>query len=181
MFEDSIKLLNDKGVLFTKGLSNDEFRTIESIYNIIFPQSLKSFLMEKMPVSKGFYNWRDMSEDNILYLKNVINMPFDNIYNMADDVYWCDDWGDEPCDKTVFINKVREQLKKAPKLLPIYSHRYIPITSDNNPPVLSVHAADIIYYGVDIEDYFNIEFGEKKQKDIQFETIKHIEFWSDIM
>lgn len=52
---------------------------------------------------------------------------------------------------------------------------------DKNPPVISIHDLDIIYYGENLEDYFNIEFGKKTQDAIRFQNITPIPFWSDIM
>ena len=181
MFEKSFDLLSEKGVLFEKGLSYIELQFIENFYQIEFPQSLRNFLMEKVPVSNGFYNWRNMNKDNVEYIKEIIRIPFDRIYNMADEVYWCNDWGYKPDDEEIYLYTVREKLKSAPKLVPIYSHRYIPMILDKNPPILSIYDVDIIYYGIDLEDYINIEFGNKKQVDIQFDIVPHIDFWSDIM
>lgn len=100
---------------------------------------------------------------------------------MAEEVYWCDDWGEEPEDEAVISKKVRERLKEAPKLLPIYAHRYMPMISDENPPIISIHDLDIIYYGKNLEDYLYVEFGNKTQNEIEFENITPIPFWSDIM
>lgn len=65
--------------------------------------------------------------------------------------------------------------------MPIYAHRYMPMVLDENPPIISIHDIDIIYYGEDLEDYFNIEFGKKTQDRIEFQNITPIPFWSDIM
>lgn len=100
---------------------------------------------------------------------------------MAQEVYWCDDWGEEPEDEKVISEEVRERLKEAPKLLPIYTHRYMPMVLDENPPVISIHDLDIIYYGENLEDYLYVEFGNKTQNEIHFENISPIPFWSDIM
>ncbi len=73
-------------------------------------------------------------------------------------------------------------MDKVPKLIPIYSHRYIPSSlNEIGNPVYSVHQTDIIYYGKDLWDYFNIEFGNKMHKDIAFNEIKtKIPFWSEL-
>ncbi|MBE5872323.1 MAG: hypothetical protein E7294_13885 [Lachnospiraceae bacterium] len=181
MFEKSFDLLINEGIILEKGLTLSELQQIERVYQIEFPQSLRNFLMDRVPVSKGFYNWRNFRVENVEYIKKIIKMPFDGIYNLADEVYWCDDWGNEPNDKEIYLHTVREKLMSAPTLLPIYSHRYIPMVSDINPPVFSIHGVDIIIYGADLEDYINIEFGRKKQTDIQFEMVPYIDFWSDIM
>ena len=52
---------------------------------------------------------------------------------------------------------------------------------EDNPPIISIHDIDIIYYGQNLEDYFKVEFGGKKQGKIEFKNINPIPFWSDIM
>lgn len=52
---------------------------------------------------------------------------------------------------------------------------------EDNPPIISIHDVDIIYYGQNLEDYFEVEFGGKEQGKIEFENINPIPFWSDIM
>ncbi len=181
MYENSLNLMKQKGIKFEKGLTLDELKQIEMIYQIKFPGSLREFLMMAMPVSKGFYNWRDIQEDNVCFIKKVINKPLSDIHNMAGEVYRCDDWGEEPEDEKNISKEVITRLKEAPQLIPIYAHRYIPMVLDENPPVLSIHDIDIIYYGENLEDYFNIEFGKKTQDAIQFQNITPVSFWSDIM
>lgn len=34
---------------------------------------------------------------------------------------------------------------------------------DGNPLVISIHDINIMYYGENLEDYFNVEFGKKTQ------------------
>ncbi len=69
MYENSLNLLNMKGIEFEKGLTLDELKQIEKIYQIKFPSSLKEFLMIALPVSKGFYNWRNIQDDNVRFIK----------------------------------------------------------------------------------------------------------------
>lgn len=180
MFENSFDLLSKKGVILDEGLSLEELQIIENLYKIKFPQSLRSFLMVRVPISNGFYNWRDMNDDNIEYINGIINTPFHEIFNNADEVYWSDNWGEEP-KKEAYLCKVREKLRRAPKLVPVCSHRYIPIVTEKNPPIFSIHGVDIICYGIDLEDYIDIEFGNKKQDSIQFDSVPYVDFWSDIM
>ena len=180
MFESIFDILREKGVTLEEGLSLEELQFIENLYKIKFPRSLESFLMLKLPVSHGFYNWRDIKKENEYYINKIINRPYEEISDKANEVYWNDKWGVEP-DKDSYSYIVREKLKKAPKLVPIYAHRYMPIIPEINPPVLSIHGVDIIFYGIDLENYFDIEFGDKKQNSIQLENLPYIDFWSDIM
>lgn len=181
MYESSLELLNKKGIQLENGLTIDELKRIKDIYQFEFPNSLKEFLMTALPVSNGFYNWRDFSDDNVDYIKRAIERPKSDIYNMAEEVYWCDDWGEEPDNERIIAEEVRKRLAKAPKLIPLYGHRYMPIILNNNPPIISIHGVDIIYYGKNVEDYFKVEFGEKKQDLIDFQNIEHISFWSELM
>ena len=181
MYENILSLLTTRGIEFEKGLTLDELKQIEKLYQIKFPSSLREFLMMKLPISKGFYNWRNMQDDNVQFIKKTMSKPLLDIYNMAEEVYWCDDWGEEPEEKNFFSKAVRERLKEAPKLLPIYAHRYMPMILEENPPIISIHGIDIIYYGKNLEDYFNIEFGMTTQDTIEVQDITPVSFWTDIM
>ncbi|SEQ09593.1 hypothetical protein SAMN02910289_01269 [Lachnospiraceae bacterium RM5] len=54
---------------YERGMSESEINNVEKIYEIKFPLSLKEYLMKSLPVSKGFYNWRDFTDENINYIK----------------------------------------------------------------------------------------------------------------
>lgn len=93
IYEESIKLLKRQGVEFETGLTIEEIAKIEDIYTIKFPKSLKEFLMMTLPISKGFFNWRNLDQDNVMLIKKIINRPTEDVYELAEEVYWCDDWG----------------------------------------------------------------------------------------
>lgn len=181
MYKRSINLLKTCGIKFESGLTMDEILKIEKLYAIQFPKSLRDFLMTGLPISKGFYNWRNFELNNIEFIKSIIYKPLKDIDGLAEEVYWCEEWGEEPISIADKVKSVRERLKKAPTLLPLFSHRYMPETVDDRPPVISVHGVDIIYYGENLEDYLEVEFGEKEQDEINFERISPIPFWSEIM
>lgn len=181
MVENIVNLFRLHGIEYEKGLTFGEIIQIEKTYQLKMPSSLKHLLMTILPTSKGFYNWRNMQRDNIEYIKSVINAPFSYIDDMAHEVYWCDEWGEEPEDKEKVAEEVRNRLKNAPKLVPVYAHRYMPLVLNENPPVISIHGFDVIYYGENLEDYLNIEFGSKNMTNIQLSSVQYVPFWSDIM
>lgn len=181
MYEKILNILEARNVIVEKGFTLDELVEIEGIYGIVFPKSLRNLLMVTLPTSKGFYNWRNKEQGNVEFIKSVIHEPIRYIHEMPEQIYWCEDWGEEPKDEDVFKVEVKRRLSLAPKLVPIFSHRYMPITLEECPPVISVHGGDIIYMGEDIENYFDVEFGEKNQKDIEFSKIIPIPFWTDLM
>lgn len=73
-------------------------------------------------------------------------------------------------------------VENAPKLVPLYSHRYIPsIPSEPNNPVYSVWQTDIIYCGVNIWNWFEVEFNNQKRGNMEFAEIKEVPFWGEIV
>ena len=156
IWEKSLRRPMPHNITFARGLTRDEISTIELRYNIHFPKSLRNFLMQALPVSNGFYNWRDSSAENVRYIKEAIARPMEALKELA-------------------------EASKAPVLIPVYAHRYMPMVDTENPPILSVHGTDIIYYGENLLDYLDVEFGTKKQEDIAFDRIQPVPFWSEIM
>ena len=164
-----------------KGLKEEEILRIEEIYNIFLPTELKEVLEQVLPIATGFYNWRNFSEKNIQYITQAIERPIKEFYRDAAEIYWNDDWGEEPRNNKEIEKIVRTKLSHAPKLIPIYTHRYVPMIEGKNNPVFSIHGVDVICYGKRIDEYFQIEFGEKKQESIEYSKIKQVPFWTEVI
>ena len=49
-------LLKNNQIVIEKGLSEEEIKSIQELYEIRFPKSLADLLREGLPVSEGFYN-----------------------------------------------------------------------------------------------------------------------------
>lgn len=62
--------LKGQGIEFEHGLSAEEVDKIEEIYEIELSQEFKNIYMTSFPVSEGFHNWRDFSNQNIEYIKS---------------------------------------------------------------------------------------------------------------
>ena len=176
-----IELLEKNKIIVEEGLDDKEIEEIQLLYGIRFPKSYLNFLQEGVPTSEGFFNWRDKSPDNVNYIREAIAIPFRDLSANAGDVYWNDMWGEEPDTTEKIADYIRNKLTDAPKLIPIYSHRYMPMDVSDNPPILSVYGADVIYYGEDLEDYFQIQFGSKKQEKIDFSKIQNVPFWTELI
>jgi len=181
-----IKLLKEKGVSFDSGLTDIEIEKIKNEFGIIFPNDLKLLLQTELPVSSGFVHWRlgINSEKGKQEIENRLNWPLEGLlFDIKNNSFWLDKWGSKSADyskqKKIAVNELEQQ----PKLIPIYSHRYLsnePCEMSN--PVLSVYQMDIIYYANDLMDYFSNEFGIELPK--SFGTIpepKRIRFWSDMI
>jgi len=176
----NIEILQSKGIQFDNGLSIDEIKQIEQLYEIVFPEELKSLYMSFLPISNGFYLWRDFSSSNIQSIRNMIEMPFKEMENEINDIEWSENWGEEPLGYER-NEKIRQKLKTAPKLIPIYFHRYIASGNLECSPVFSVHGTDIIYYGENLNQYLEIEFAGRPYEDIDYKQIHQIPFWSEII
>ena len=174
------EILDKSGLKYEKGLSDEEIRKIEKLYDIKFPTELKQMYRELVPVSQGFYKWQDFSEVNIEYIKGVILSVFADVQAEIKYIEWNEDWGDEPVESEK-RRVIEKKLKVAPKLIPIYSHRYAVSGEIESSPVLSVCGVDIIYYGENLSQYFEIEFAGKSYSEIDYEKIIQVPFWSEIV
>lgn len=181
MYQQILELLKSKNIILEEGLTAKELDQIYKIYDIEFPTPLQDFLRSMLPISKGFYHWRNFSRENVAFIKTCMEFPAKDICNRTDEVDWCDHWGVEPKNKKKREVEIKKKALAAPKLVPIYSHRYIPLGHFNSYPILSIHGVDIIYYGKDLENYINIEFGTQKQAALDYRTIEYIPFWTDLM
>ena len=54
--------------------------------------------------------------------------------------------------------KAEDILRGAPRLIPIYRHRYMPMIDDADAPVLSTIGQDTIWYEANLCDYLQREF-----------------------
>ena len=180
MFRKIIEKMKDKNIVFDIGLTQTEVKSIEEIYHIKFPKSLRELIQYALPISEGFYNWRNMSAENIELIKSAMSLPYEEIRGNPQEVYWCEDWGERPKDEKQVQNIILEKLAKAPQLIPIYSHRYIPEKSGDNPTIFSVNGLDIIYYGKDLYNYLEIEFFNGKEIE-DLSEFQSITFWSELL
>lgn len=182
-YHDIIFKLKNKGIIFDKGLSLAEIAEIEKRFCITFPAELVQLYSIELPVSDGFYNWRNINEDNIRHINEVLNMPLQGlIFDLQSNNFWCDEFGKKPESIEDARNMLIEHYKRAPQMIPIYGHRYMPfLPNETNIPVFSIVQSDIIYYGIDLVSYLEIEFGFKQYIEIVQANIRYINFWSDIL
>lgn len=91
---------------------------------------------------------------------------------------WWPEWGDRPAEPEDRYSALTAAFDAAPTLIPIFAHRYIPDTPHAaGNPVFSVWQDDVIYYGANLMDYFEREFGDGSNKPWPA-RIKEIPFWS---
>jgi len=168
-----IQLLRSAGLEFEPGLTDAEVEYIENRLDFRFPPDLRSFLQTAVP----FWNsprWHTASEIDLSswFDEPVRGLLFDVEYSE----FWLPEWGERPEDLPNALKIARARISDAPKLIPILGHRYMPAQpSDAGNPVFSVHQADIIYYGFDLEDYFRHEFDLPREG--WPSQVKQVDFW----
>ncbi|MNW25771.1 hypothetical protein D3C74_25220 [compost metagenome] len=174
--------LREHGVQLTEGLTQDEIQLIETTYQIDFPPDLKELLQHVLPSGDKFPNWRDFTKTNIHSLRTRLKWPLDGmLFDVEHNDFWHPSWGSKPDNIAAAKEICIHEYRSVPRLIPIYSHRYIPSTpAEAGNPVFSVYQTDIIYYGENLEEYLKLEFGDKPYNAIDFDRIKPITFWTEL-
>jgi hypothetical protein len=115
-----------------------------------------SMVLEEGP---SCYDWMNRADSIRDALEQVVEgLAFD----VEENYLWPESWGTKPDTAEEREQHVRALVAAAPKLIPIYEHRFLlaePCEAGN--PVLSIHQSDIIVYGADLHDYFLIEFADE--------------------
>ena len=139
------------------GLSDAEVQALERQFKFMFPPDLRSLLRFMIPVGSHFPNWRG----DPAVLQDRFDWPFEGIcFDVEHSRFWLQEWDLKPANAQARREIVGHAVADVPRLIPIYSHRYIPSApSSEGNPVFSVYQTDIIYYGNDLADYFHKEFG----------------------
>ena len=173
-----VENLQSQGITFEQGLSPSEIDAIEEKYKFRFPPDLLSFLQYALPVSKSFPDWRNGDENA---LAEKLRWPADGIcFDIQYNNFWMEEWGAKPANLIDAFQLARREIAKAPVLIPVYSHRYMPDDPNlDGNPVFSVYQTDIIYYGVDLASYFAAEFRMPRPSWAANEE-RYIRFWGDL-
>lgn len=150
--------LKNSGVRVQSGLSESEFARAEAEFGFAFPPDLKAILSAGLPLGPGFPDWRS-SGSSRLHLRASMNLPIAAIsFHIARNALWSKSWGPRPSDPEKALRIARNALKRAPLLIPIFNHCYIPC----NPclagnPIFYVDENRIFCCGFDLSDFFNRE------------------------
>ena len=172
--------LERAGIVFASGLTSAEVLAIQEEFQFVFPPDLAEFLMYALPVS--FVDWRNGERSHI---QEVLAWPYEGIcFDIQHNAFWMDEWGPQPADFDEACQIAKVAVERAPKLIPIFGHRYIPDTPhEYGNPVFSVCQTDIIYYGRDLFHYYENEFYWYFGKSgfSPGGEIKHIDFWTTLI
>src|SRR5260221_4601515 len=104
----------------------------------------------------SFYNWlTDAGALEAQFARLWEGLQFD----VEHAGLWRPNWGPKPATLEAQKARVRELVERAPRLIPVFEHRYLlaePCVAGN--PVLSMWQSDIVVYGADLRDYLLFEF-----------------------
>ena len=168
-----IELLKEASLEFSEGLTDDEVEHIEKTFSFRFPPDLCAFLKTAVPFSNS-PRWRSGSESDI---REWFDEPLRGIlFDVETNEFWLPEWGERPIVPSIALEVAASNIRTAPKLIPILAGRYMPeLPHEVGNPVFSVHQADIIYYGFDLEDYLRHEFNLPREE--WPAQIRQIGFW----
>ncbi|KAM7516525.1 hypothetical protein LguiA_006108 [Lonicera macranthoides] len=153
-----ISHLKNSNILLQPGLSPSEFALAEAEFGFSFPPDLKAVLSAALPVGPGFPNWRSAGPSRI-QLRASLDLPIAAIsFHIARNAIWSKSWGPRPSDPEKALKIARNALKRAPLLIPVFNHCYIPC----NPclagnPIFFIDENRIFCCGFDLSDFFDRE------------------------
>jgi hypothetical protein len=174
------------------GLTDAEFARIEQEYGFEFADEHRTFLAAGLPTGSpppqpGVFqsdtpwpDWRNGDPDD---LRERLNWPVEGVLFDVGHGYWHDTWGTRPKKRADAAKMARQHLAGVPRMVPIFSHRYLPAGRGTyGHPVLSIHQTDIIFYGTDLADYIIQEFGGSGWDiDANWTPPTLVPFWRDFL
>jgi hypothetical protein len=152
----AVELLRGSGADLTPGLTDDEFTGVEHRFGIRFGADHRRLLARVLPVGPRWVDWRSTPANELLAR---LDGPIAGVlFDVEAGGFWSEGWGPRPIEPAARRAQARAELRAAPRLIPIYAHRYLPMAPANGP-VFSVHQTDVIVYGANVLDYLRHEFG----------------------
>jgi hypothetical protein len=159
-----IEQLHHRGVVFAPGLTEDELGNIEADNQFRFPIDLRAFLAHAMPVY-----WHRTNQVGTPMVEVFPNWRGGTMTLLND------------CRDYLIADYPEAEIDSAPRLLPLYSHRFMPAEpTDPGNPIFSVVGKDVIHYGNDLADYFVNEFGIERPR-WAANAPRPIRFWGDLV
>ena len=169
-YAEIVEKMEEQGIEFLPGLKIEQIALIEHTFGVNFPAELRLFYETALPVSKKFYDWTDLSEENQNKIRKQLSFPVRSVSKALNiDLPWPASWGEKPEDEDDVEEKAAKILSEATALIPLYGHRYLACVEGEACPVLSIYGGDIIYYGNSLSNWLQVEFLGQSRKTI-FET-----------
>jgi hypothetical protein len=176
--ERAVEVLRRAGEQLTPGLTEEELHGLERRFGFGFAPDHRALLRTVLPAGEGWPDWRSGDPAD---LERRLHWPVDGVlFDVRENAFWPASWGPRPGEEAAALAVARGRLSAVPRLVPLFSHRYMPAAPAPDPsPVFSVHQSDVIHYGTDLEDYVRHEFWRPGNWSRQGEVAR-VAFWSDL-
>jgi hypothetical protein len=160
---------------WVKGYTQSEPDDAHRKFNLIFPPDLVALLRDRRPADGHL--WTDEAA-----IKQALEWPIESLLSSIERGFiWRQEWSEKPTSSDVRKEAAQSFIARAPKLIPLLSHRYLPETPHEvGNPVFSNFYSDVIYIGVDLADYFERELTGNFNLPRPGQ-LKQIPFWSDLV
>ncbi|WP_132877731.1 hypothetical protein [Tamaricihabitans halophyticus] len=177
MVDRAVDALKRGGVRISPGLSEDELDSVEGRFGFRFAPDHRALLSAILPLGDSWVDWREDPEEE---LRRRLAWPAEGVlFDVEHAGFWPESWGPRPAGLDAALRIATERFAEVPKLVPVFSHRYLPGNTDRRGvPVFSVYQTDVIYYGTHLLDYVHREFGGG-QRDTGTAR-EYVPFWSDL-
>jgi len=158
------------------GLTGGELDRLEAEFDFAFAPDHRLALSVALPVGGMWPNWR---EDGARRLRARLAMPVEGVlFDVENHGVWFADWGTRPAQTRHAIRSARYHLERAPRLVPLYGHRYLPGVADAwGQPVLSVTRTDVVVHGANLLDWLAHEFAATPARP----GVVTAPFWRDLV
>ncbi|MGP4058825.1 hypothetical protein ACTWP6_29065 [Mycobacterium sp. 4D054] len=165
-------------VTIERGMSDDELDRVEHEVGVEFADDHRAFLAAGLPTGGSWPNWRAEGRRS---LTRRLQLPIVGVLFAVEwDRFWYDGWGRRPAQTKHALRTARYHLERAPMLVPICSHHYLPAGHGlSGHPVLSVVRTDVVIRGANLADYVSAEFGTVEPDARQAAVT--VEFWSTLL
>jgi hypothetical protein len=161
------------------GYQQSELDEIQRRWELRFPPDLVELMLRRRPLVPGGFDWLVATPTEIA---NKLEWPMEGfVFDILENDLWWSEWGPKPHEPSEQVERVRKVLAAAPKLIPLYAHRYLPEQPfERGNPVFSVMQSDVVYYGTSVDDWLvREEHGTRDMPTIDPDTPpKEIPFWS---
>jgi len=165
-------MLDDGSVTMAPGLTDDEFRGIESEFGFEFADDHRAFLSSALPVGDGWPDWRSAPRRS---LQQRLKLPIEGVLFAVEwRDFWGADWGVRPARMKDALRSANYHLARAPQLVPVRANDYLPAgRGASGHPVLSVYQTDVSCCAADLVDYVNPDPSRRPASTVPF--------WSDLI
>jgi len=132
-----------------QGYTQAELDDAQEKFGLLFPADLVSLLRDRRPVDG--HDWTDE-----VAIRRALKRPIEGLlHSIGSGFMWRPEWGEKPADPDARKEVARPPISRAPKLIPLLSHRYLPEEPrEPGNPVLSVFHSDVILSGKNLAVYF---------------------------